>query len=138
AVALVSLQTLRKGETLFVGDHCLSDGDCVIGYGTFPFARQIQLHRRWTPGAWATAGNLDCTTYFAYFGKFLLNQRYAIMPGVEAIRQADWLFATFGKDDEVFVRPTSCDKSFTGRCVYKDDFAIGLAPTRYDPATMVV
>jgi hypothetical protein len=24
----------------------------VVGYGTFPFAGQVQLHRRWVPGAW--------------------------------------------------------------------------------------
>ena len=38
--------------------------------------------------------------------------RYAIMAGVEAIRQSDWLFSVFGGGDEVFVRPrpvvTSC------------------------------
>jgi hypothetical protein len=44
----------------------------------------------------------------------------------------------FGRDDEVFVRPKGCHKLFTGRCVYRDDFASALAPTRYDPATLVV
>ena len=33
-----------------------------------------------------------CQPTYAYFGKFLLNQNYAIMPGVEAIRQQEWLF----------------------------------------------
>jgi ATP-grasp domain, R2K clade family 3 len=116
----------------------LADGDCVLGYGTFPFARQIQLHRRWTPGAWCDPSNLDCTTYFAYFGKFLLNQRYSILPGVEAIRQRDWLFAVFGHEGELFARPAGCHKVFTGRCFYRDDFASALGPTRYDPATLVV
>lgn len=111
---------------------------CVIAYGTFPFARQIQLHTKWSPGAWANATNLDCTTYFAYFGKFLLNQPYVILPGVEAIRQQDWLYDTFGRDDELFARPSGCHKVFTGRCIYRDDFASGLSVTRFDPATLVV
>jgi hypothetical protein len=60
------------------------------------------------------------------------------MPGVEAIRQSEWLFSAFGVDDEVFVRPTGCHTFFVGRCVTKDSFAIGLAPARFDPTTLVV
>lgn len=134
----VPFQVLQKEKNLLIGGRPLGDGECVIGYGTFPFAREIQLHRRWAPGAWCNPINLDCTVYFAHFGKYLLNQQYAIMPGVEAIRMQDWLFSTLGKDDEVFCRPTGCHKIFTGRCIYKDDFATALALTRYDPATLVV
>lgn len=135
---LVPFKALQKGQSLIAGGQPLTDDACVIGYGTFPFARQIQLHRRWVPGAWANPENLDCTTYFGHFGKFLLNQRYVILPGVEAIRQQDWLFEVFGRDEMVFARPTGCHKLFTGRLISKDAFAPGLAPTRYDPATLVV
>jgi hypothetical protein len=138
AAEVVPFQALQKEKDLTVAGRPLADGDCVIGYGTFPFARQIQLHRRWVPGAWCDPQNLDCTTYFAHFGRFLLNQHYTILPGIEAIRQRDWLFEALGKDDEVFARPCGCPKLFTGRCVFKDDFAAALAPTRYDPATLVV
>ena len=129
---------LRKDSDVFVDGRPLGPDDCVIGYGTYPFVRQIQSYRRWQPGAWCTTENLDCITYYAYVGKFLLNQNYAIMPGVEAIRQSDWLFSAFGRDDEVFVRPTGCHKLFVGRCVTKDSFASALAPSRYDPTTLVV
>jgi hypothetical protein len=135
---VVPHKALQKGTDTVVGGRTLADGDCVIGYGTFPFARQIQLHRRWVPGAWCDPANLDCTCYFAYFGKFLLNQHYAVLPGVEAIRQCDWLLDVFGKDDEVFARPAGCHKLFTGRCIYRDDFASALSPTRFDPTTLVV
>jgi hypothetical protein len=116
----------------------LPEDACVLGYGTFPFARQIQLHHRWSPGAWANHENLDCMAYFAYFGKFLFNQPYAILPGVEAIRQQGWLFKVFGRDDAVFARPSGCHKLFTGRLMRHDAFAAGLSMTRYDPATLVV
>jgi hypothetical protein len=138
AAEVLAFHALQKEKTLVVAGRPLGAGDCVIGYGTFPFAREIQRHRRWVPGAWCDPANLDCTAYFAYFGKFLLNQPYALLPGVEAIRQRDWLFDVLGRDDEVFVRPTGCHKLFTGRCVYKDDFPAALAPTRYDPATLIM
>jgi hypothetical protein len=135
---VVPYQALKKGSAPAIGGQPLAPEACVIGYGTFPFARQIQLHHRWAPGAWCSPTNLDCATYFAYFGKFLLNQHYAILPGAEAIRQRDRLFSIFGKDDEVFARPTSCDKLFVGRRIGREAFAAALAPTRYDPATQVV
>jgi hypothetical protein len=138
AAEVIPFSALQKERNLVVGGRALAEGDCVIGYGTFPFAREIQLHRRWVPGAVCNADNLDCSCYFAHFGRFLLNQNYTIMPGVEAIRQRDWLFEVLGKDDEVFARPTGCHKVFTGRCIFKDDFASALGPTRYDPTTLVV
>jgi hypothetical protein len=138
AAEIVPHQALQKEKDLAVGGQLLADGDCVIGYGTFPFARQIQLHRRWVPGAWCDPTSLDCTAYFAHFGKFLLNQHYTIMPGVEAIRQCDWLYEVFSTEGEVFARPTGCHKVFTGRCIDRGDFASALGPTRYDPTTLVV
>jgi hypothetical protein len=135
---VIPYPALKKGSEVIVAGRALGLRDCVIGYGTYPFARQIQLHHRWVPGAWCHPENLDCAAYYAFFGKFLLNQNYAIMPGVEAIRQRDWLFSVFGRDDEVFARPTGCHKIFVGRCITKDTFANALAPTRYDPTTLVV
>ena len=137
-VDVVPHQALKKGAEVVIAGQRPADGDCVLGYGTFPFARQIQLHRNWIPGAWCDPGNFDCLTYFAHFGKFLVNQRYTILPGVEAIRQQSWLFSIFGRDDAVFARPAGCHKLFTGRCIDREAFTAALAPTRYDLATAVV
>ena len=135
---VVPHQALRTGSVLVVGGQPMAPEACALGYGAFPFARQIQLHRRWVPGAWCSAKNLDCAAYFAYFGHYLLNRHYAIMPGAEAIRQRDWLFSVFGRGERVFARPTSCHKLFAGRCIDRESFAAGLSPTRYDPKTLVV
>ncbi len=135
---VVPYQALKKGAEVIIDGRPLDSTGCVIGYGTYPFARQIQLHHRWVPGAWCQPENLDCAAYYAYFGKFLLNQNYVIMPGVEAIRQRDWLFSMFGRDDMVFARPTGCHKLFVGRRITSESFAGALAPTRYDPTTRVV
>lgn len=133
---------LRKGTTPSAGAVPLGEGACVVGYGTFPFARQIQLHHRWLPGAWCTQESLDCAAYYAHVGRFLLNEHYTILPGIEAIRQADWLFSIFGPSDdeagEVFVRPTGCQKLFVGRRVGREEFRHVLSPARYDPQTLVV
>jgi hypothetical protein len=136
--SIVPHSALKAAAGLAIDGQPVPPDGCVIGYGTFPFARQIQLHHPWLPGAWCDAEKLDCSTYFAYFGKYLLNQHYAIMPGVEAIRQSDWLFSVFGGGEEVFARPAGCHKLFVGRCVPRESFASALSPARYDPATQVV
>jgi hypothetical protein len=135
---VVPHQMLRKGSTPVVGGQPLAPEGCVLGYGTYPFCQQILLHHRWLPGAWCSVQNLDCAVYFAYFGRFLLNQHYALMPGIEAIRQRHSLYAVFGRDERVFARPTSCHKLFVGRCIDRESFSVALAPTRYDPTTLVV
>ncbi len=132
AAALLPHQALRHTSALPPPDAC------VLGYGTYPFAQQILLHHAWVPGAWCNAAQLDCATYYPHFGRYLLNQHYMILPGVEAIRQCDRLFTDFGKGGQVFARPTSCHKLFVGRCIDRESFAAALAPTRYDPAAQVV
>lgn len=66
AADVVPHTALRKGTTPNAAGRLLG-GDCVIGYGTFPFARQIILQHDWTPGAWCSVENLDCATYYTPF-----------------------------------------------------------------------
>ena len=72
--SIVPHTALKAGAGLVIDGQPVPPDGCVIGYGTFPFARQIQLHYGWSPGAWCDPERLDCSTYFAYFGKYLLNQ----------------------------------------------------------------
>jgi hypothetical protein len=116
----------------------VADGACVVLWGTLPLMQQIQIHHSWVPGGWCNIGNLDCSTYYAYFGPFLLNSFYSILPGVEAIRLEDRLFEEFGVNDEIFVRPSRVHKLFTGTVAYKDNFRDAMAASRYDPTTLVV
>lgn len=106
--------------------------------GTIPGMRHVQLHRRWRPGGWFDPEQLACRTYYAHLGPFLLNQRYTLLPGVEALRHADRLFDELGVDGKLFVRPDAGDKGFTGTVVDRKGFAPALAPARYDPTTLVV
>jgi hypothetical protein len=131
-------QLLSPGSCSFAGGRRLADDACVIACGSHPFVRHILLHFPWAPGGWCSPENLDCQTYYAHFGPYLLNQRRAILTGVEATQQGDALFARFGRDDRVFVRPSGCQKLFTGRVVQRPEFADAIAPARYNAATLVV
>jgi hypothetical protein len=121
-----------------VRGRTLEPGDPVIGYGTFPFARQIQLHSGWVPGAWCNPDQLDCAVYYPLLNQFLLNHNHTILPAADANDQVDALFARFSIDGRLFVRPTDCGKSFVGRCVDRDSFAAALGTIRHDATARVV
>jgi hypothetical protein len=116
----------------------VAEDACVVVWGTLPLVRQVQLHHAWTPGGWCNIENLDCGTYSNYFGQFLLNGFHARLPGAEAIQSQEQLFAQYGANDEIFVRPSGVNKLFPGKVVYKDNFPEAVAASRYDPAMQVV
>lgn len=120
------------------GPAPLPPGSCAIVYGTYPTVRHAMLKLGWTPGGWCSPENLDCATYYPHFADFLLNRWCEILPGVAAIREKERLFREFGRDGQVFARPTSVHKLFVGRLIAQEDFETTLAPTRYDPEAKVV
>jgi len=88
------------------------DKDCVIVLGSINLIRQIQRQKPWIPGSFANFPNFDCMTYYAYFGEFLWNQGYRIMPLNEVKRHFDELQQQHGR---LFIRPCSGAKQFTGQ-----------------------
>lgn len=100
--------------------------------------RHVQAHRRWLPGGWCSFDRLRCSTYYAFFGPFLLNGKYTLLPVVEAIRQADRLFEVHGKDGRVFIRPDAVWKTFRGGPVSHAAFEGALAPACFDPTGLVL
>ncbi len=130
-VSITHRELVREGPPIRAGE-------CVVVYGTYPFVRHAQIHAGWIPGAWLDPQRFDCGEYAPHFSDFLLNHRFEIVRGVDAIRDADRLFATFGPNDEVFARPTGVSKVFAGRCIYRDDWETALAPTRYDLETTIL
>jgi hypothetical protein len=86
------------------------DLTCVLGSVNFC----LQAHRTrgdWQPGAILTIENYNCTRYYAYFGEYLLNWDYEILPYGELARK------TCGPK---FVRPDRGNKIFTGM-VFTDE-----------------
>lgn len=111
---------------------------CVVFTGTLTLMRYIQQRRRWIPGGWCTFDNLACSKYYSYFGPFLLNRNYCLLPIAEAIRLKDQLDSHFAREGSLFVRPDSVDKSFSGKLVAANALASFLAPKETDPTTMVL
>ncbi|MEO8165226.1 MAG: ATP-grasp domain-containing protein [Betaproteobacteria bacterium] len=99
---------------------------CVISHGDIELVTRIHQERRWTPGAFCAVENFACCNYTCYYGNYLLNRDYIMLPFGELDRCKDFLFDTVGRDDRVFVRPDSPLKLFTGQIATRDTFAADL------------
>ena len=58
---VVPYGAIAKGAPVEIDGRAVPADACVIAYGTFPFARQVQLHYPWVPGAWCDPGKRDST-----------------------------------------------------------------------------
>lgn len=100
-----------------------ADGPGVF-YGSLNMAKFIQrsVPAETRPAVYCTLRNYDCSRYYAYLGKYLLNGRYAMVPFAELERNRGFLFGALGCEDAVFVRPDGGDKRFTGQLLYLESF----------------
>jgi hypothetical protein len=121
-----------------VGAEDVPRDACVVFRGTLTLMRHLEATRRWRPAAWCEFDRLACSTYYAHFGPFLLNREYALLPYAEAVRLVDSLFARYGREGRIFVRPDSVDKSFTGMVVDASEFDDRFRPTSFDPTMPVL
>src|SRR5262245_30630229 len=80
---IIHHETFTSGYLTSVANHPLVERDCVLFIGTWPLWRHVQLHwPSWIPGGWCSTVNLDCSTYYPRFAKYLLNGNHAIMTGI--------------------------------------------------------
>lgn len=99
-----------------------ADDDWVIVYGSMNLLRWLLRQGKWPQLAWYDFNRLRCQSYYAHWGQFLLQRRYAFMPLAEVRRRRDWLFETFAQNGTIFVRPDDNDKSFSGGPVQDAQF----------------
>lgn len=119
------------------------DEDCpVIFFGSLNTGEYLRtLQKNWVPLIWFDKDAFSCRSYYAHWGKFLLQEDYAFYPLAELPRLKGKLYQSFGKEGMVFIRPDANDKSFSGRLVPEDNFPKWYEETqdnRPDPAALVV
>lgn len=109
----------------------------VVFKGSLNLARKIQSETLWSPGVIYTNKNFNCSTYYAYWGEWMLNRNYRLVPFREALRLTEeW--TEIVDNLHRFVRPDSGDKTFNGG-VYTYDEMINLAVEyNISPTTLVL
>src|SRR5262249_58638211 len=76
--------------------------------------------------------------YYHCFRRHLLNHSHAVMALEEALSQVGEIFARFGSEGRVFVRPCGVQKTFTGRCTDREGFVLALESARYAQEPVLV
>lgn len=90
------------------------ENDCIIFHGSLQFGSLIRKKTNWT-GIYCNLPKFECSYYYSRFGEELLNSNYVMLPFGELNRRKDWLFANIGINNQIFVRPSSGFKTFTGK-----------------------
>ena len=114
---LVNLKDFQSGNYDLFPEY-----SCVVFYGSLRFMRRLMREKTWIPCGWCNLPNFECSKYYAYWGKYLFNQDYIMIPLKELIRRKDYIFKNFGVDNKIFVRPSSGYKEFDGEVVSLEEF----------------
>jgi len=112
-------------------DRCTrmySDNDCVIFYGSLNFGKKLKK-ASWVPGVYLDEEAFKCTAYYPPLSDLLLHYNdFIMLPYGSLVDKRDQLFEHF-KTPELFIRPDSGTKEFTGFVTTLDQYndAIELA-----------
>ena len=95
---------------------------CIVTAGSIWMNGEIRKMRPNWAGNWHDESLYDCTRYYTYWGEYITQQNYIMLPFAEMVRRKDWLYKTIGVDDQIFFRPNSGGKEFTGAAIGKGAF----------------
>jgi len=115
---------VRKYEPFESGSYdCFPNSSdvCVIFQGSLNLGRQLLREKKWIPGVWCNLQNFRCTSYYPYFGQYLFNHDYFMLPLLEVGRRKKELFDKFG-GGAFFIRPNSGFKPYSGQVVSQEHF----------------
>lgn len=96
------------------------NNDCVVTNTSINLAKQLQREKEWIPGPWLNSRAYECTSYYAYLGKYHINSDYVMLPRSEVERNLTFLRKSFGSEEgALFIRPSSGHKTFTGKVFHE-------------------
>ena len=109
-------------------------------HGSLQFGRLIKNTTGHNVRVYCNLPKYECLYYYPRLGTRLINYRYCMLPFGDLIRQRAWIFQTFGRNGQVFLRPSSGYKTFTGKVMKDDEWVDELRNmrTKIDPEQLVV
>lgn len=99
---------------------------CVVTSGSIWLNGYIRKQRPNWIGNWYNPQLFTCQRYYAYWGKYITQRKYTMLPLAEVFRQKERLYAEYASVDgsrrSLFIRPDSGEKEFAGEVIDYDRF----------------
>ena len=97
----------------------IPNDELSIFYGSLNLGRVAR--QKYSSGVWCDLAKLRCSSYYPHFGKYLLNSPYCMFPFGDYQNLKPHLFKTFGRELNIFLRPDSGYKIFTGGLIAEQE-----------------
>lgn len=98
------------------GGPALAEG-AVVFHGSLGNAAAIRGRFPWRPGAYCDTPAFHCSAWYSQAREFLLHDQWRILPANELVATARSVADALDAGEELFVRPGSPLKPFSGRVV---------------------
>lgn len=103
----------------FTNLDVIRSGADFVYYGSIELCKKLQNEGLKVGPTWE---NYNCSAYYPYLGKFLLNEDCVFIPLKELKRRLYFFYGILGRDAKLFIRPNRGDKSFKACVVDLQDF----------------
>ena len=90
-------------------------GTPIVFHGSLGNAAVIEMKQIWHPGSFCPVNDFCCTAWYPRTNRWLLHERWICLPANELIANAADIAAELGCTNQLFVRPDSPLKPFSGR-----------------------
>lgn len=91
---------------------------CLVGHGPKQFVTK-NMNLYFTPGFYAQSDKHAYSGFSPYYGKYMLNSDFILLPFAEIVRRRPKNLRWNG---EIFIRPNSTSKIFTGQVLTEENF----------------
>jgi len=113
------------------------EDELAIAYGSINFIKTMRNSRLY-PGFYCNWDAFKCSTYYAYLGKYLLNQNYCFTTWAEFNRNKESYFERYHNNSCLFIRPNGGDKKFTGQVIDRSTNLDKITIEDIGPTTLMV
>lgn len=100
----------------------LDENALHIPYGSINLIRHLNSQFKPDLSIWMNQHNLSCRKYYSEWGPFCLQRKYIMLPWIELKRRFTEVYLNIFQDENIFIRPNNCFKSFTGKVVGRSEF----------------
>jgi hypothetical protein len=99
-------------------------GGPTVFHGSLANAAAINDQLSWSPGSFCDTPTFNCSNWFAPSREWLLHTDWQILAADEFVESAALVCKQLGCGDQVFVRPNSPLKPFSGRVLNVDEVSL--------------